>query len=59
MDMYYATIPLLGEHTKLYREKRLAYVVNSQDKPRKHSIYAVDFDLGSYIFYNDLHFEEE
>ena len=27
MDMSYETTPLFGEHRRLYREKRLAYVV--------------------------------
>ena len=59
MDMAYATIPLFGEHRKLYREKRLAYVVNSQDKPENYPICEIDTNLGSSIFYNDFNFEEE
>ena len=59
MDMSYATIPLFGEHKKLYRENKPAYVVSIQDKPENHPIYAIDIDLGSSIFYNDFNFEEE
>ena len=53
MDMAYATIPLFGENKRLYREKRLAYVVSSQDKPKNNIIYVVDTYLGSSIFFND------
>ena len=34
-------------------------MVSSRDNPHNHPIYVVDIDLGSSIFYNDLHFEEE
>ena len=59
MDIDYATIPLFGDQRKLYREKRLSYVVSSQDKSKNHPIYGVDIDIGSFIFSNDFHFEEE
>ena len=55
MDMSYATIPLFGGHRILYREKRLAYMVSSQDKIDNHPIYVVGIDLGSFIFLNDSH----
>ena len=55
MDMSYETIPLFGGHGSMYRSKRLAYVVSSQDKPDNHPIYAVDVDLRSSIFFNDSH----
>ena len=32
-------------------------MVNSKDKPKNHPIYDVDIDLGSYIFFNDVHIE--
>ena len=57
MDMSYATIPLFGEHVKLYREKRPAYVVSSQERHDNNHIYVVDTNLGSSIFYNDFHIE--
>ena len=53
MDMTYATIPLFGGNKRLYREKRLYYVVSSRDKPENHPIYVVDTDLGSSVFFND------
>ena len=58
MDMSYATIPLFGQHRKLYRENWLAYLVSSQEKPDNHPIYVVHIDLGSSIFYIDFHYED-
>ena len=55
MDLSFATIPLFGGHKRLYRYKRLASVVSSQDKPKNHPIYVVDTALGSSIFFNDSH----
>ena len=57
MDMQYATIPFFGEHRKLYIEKRLAYVVSSEDKPENNPIYVVNSELWYSIFYNDFCFE--
>ena len=59
MDMSYATIPLFGENRRLYREKRLAYVVSSQYNHNNHPIYVVDIDLGSSIFFHDSHIEQD
>ena len=53
MDMEYATIPLFGGNKRLYREKRLSFVVNNRDKPENNQIYAVDIGLGSSIFFID------
>ena len=54
MDMSYTTIPVLNENKRLYSEKRSPYVVTSQDQPEIHHVYAVDTDLGSFIFFNDV-----
>ena len=54
MDMSYATILVQDGSKRLYSEKRTPYVVSSQDKPEVHHIYAVDIDLGSSIFFNDI-----
>ena len=59
MDMSYAVIPLFGEHIRLYRENSLAYMVSSQDKPNNHPIYVVDTNIGSSIFFNDSHIEQD
>ena len=42
MDMAFATIALFRGHRRLYREKKLAYAVSSEDKPENHPIYDVD-----------------
>jgi ribonuclease HI len=48
MDLTYATIPVFGgEHTRLYREAQLAYIVSDEANPTNHPIYALDTDLGS------------
>jgi ribonuclease HI len=48
MDLTYATIPVFGgEHRRLYREARLAYIVSDEENPTNHPIYALDTDLGS------------
>ena len=54
MDMTYATIPIWNERKWLYSENRLPYVVSSQTQPDIHHVYAVDMDLGSSIFFNDI-----
>ena len=59
MDMSYATILVFGEHRRLYRETRLDYMVSIKDKPENPPIYSIDTKLGSSMFYNDSHFEEE
>ena len=53
MDMQYATIPLFGGNKRLYREKRLAYVVSNQDNLENYPIYVVDIDLGSSVFFDE------
>ena len=48
MDLTYATIPFFGgEHRRLYRKPQLAYIVSDEADPTKHSIFALDTDLGS------------
>ena len=54
MDMSYATIPVWNENKRLYYEKRLPYVVSSQAQLDIHHVYAIDTDLGSSIFFNDI-----
>jgi hypothetical protein len=42
MDMTYATVPVFGgEHRRLYRETKFAYVVSDQNNPKNHPIYAM------------------
>jgi hypothetical protein len=52
MDLTYATIHVfVGEHKRLYREVRLAYIVSDHQNPNNHPIYAVEDGIGSSIFY--------
>jgi ribonuclease HI len=53
LDMTYATIPLFGQHRRLYRETLMKYMVSSQDKPHNYPLYYVHSDLDSFILYND------
>ena len=50
MDMSYATLPMLGDQRRLYKEKQLAYVVSSKNKPEKHLICALDTYINSLFF---------
>jgi hypothetical protein len=48
MDLTYDTIPIFGgEHTRLYREAQLAYIISDEPDPTNHPIFALDTDLGS------------
>jgi ribonuclease HI len=59
MDISYATIPVFGHDRRLYKEVLLKYMVSNKTHPNNHPIYAIDTEVGSSIFYNDLSFEEE
>jgi hypothetical protein len=59
MDMSYATIPVFGHDRRLYREVLLKYMVSKKTQPNNHPIYAINTEVVSSIFYNDLSFEEE
>jgi hypothetical protein len=52
MDLTYATIHVFGgEHGRLYRDVRLAYIVSDHQNPRNHPIYDFEDDMGSSVFY--------
>jgi hypothetical protein len=53
MDMTYATIPLFGQHRRLYRETLMKYMASSQDKTYNYPLYSIHSDLDSFILYND------
>jgi hypothetical protein len=56
MDLTYATIRMFGgEHRRLYIEVRLAYIVNDHHNPRNHPIYAVEDEIGLYVFHLNDH----
>ena len=56
--MSYATIHFFGTHKRIYREKKMAYMITNEANPKNHPIYPVDTDLGSSIFYKNTCFEE-
>jgi hypothetical protein len=58
MDRSYATILVFGKKRRLYREKKLEYMVSILDRPNNHPIYVIDTDIRASIFYNDIYFEE-
>ena len=53
MHMSFATIPVFGDQRRLYREKKLAYVVSNQNKSLTHPDCSMDTYIGSSIFYYD------
>ena len=54
MDLSYSTIPIFDEPRRLYRENRLAYMINNRENPKNHLLYSVDTDMGSSMLFNDL-----
>jgi hypothetical protein len=52
MDLTYATILVFGgEHRRLYREVRLAYIISDHQNPSNRPIYAVKDEIGSFVFH--------
>jgi len=52
MELTYATIHLFGgEHRRLYREVRLAYIISDHENPSNHPIHVVEDGIGSSIFH--------
>jgi hypothetical protein len=52
MDLTYATIIFFeGEHRRLYREVRLAYIISEHDNPRNHLVYVVEDEIRSSVFH--------
>ena len=51
MDMSYATIPIFGVQRRLFREKKIAYMVTSDERLNNHPIYALDTEMGSTILF--------
>jgi hypothetical protein len=59
MDMSYATIHVFGQDRRLYKEIFLKYMVNNKSQLNNQSIYSMETELGSSIFFNDMCFEEK
>jgi hypothetical protein len=53
LDMSYATIPVLGQQRRLYRETLMKYMVSSQAKPHNYPLYSTHSHIDSFILYND------
>jgi len=58
MDMTYATIPVFGQHRRLYKETLMKYMVSSQDKPNNFPLYSLHSNM-SFILYNNECLEDE
>ena len=54
MDLSYAMIPIFGMHRLLYRENRLAYMINNKENPENHPIYSIDTYMGSSMLFNKV-----
>ena len=50
MDLTYVTIPMFGgDHRRMYREARLAYIISDETDPTNHLIFSLDTDFGSIL----------
>jgi len=58
LDFSYATIPVFGQLRKLYREKKIKYMITSKEKPLNHPINDVHTDLESFVLYLDSGFND-
>jgi len=58
LDFSYATIPIFGQLRKLYREKKMKYMIMSKEKPLNHPIKYVHTDLESFVLYSDSGFND-
>lgn len=54
LDFSYATIPVFGNLRKLYREKKMKFMISSKEKPINHPIHVVHIDLDSFILFSDM-----
>ena len=63
MDMSYATILVFGgEFRRLYREKKIYYIISDHNNPSNHPIYAEEKELWSSIMHliaNDNDFQPQ
>ena len=53
MDMSYATIPIFEIQRMIFSEQKLAYMVTNTERPQNQSIYSLDMEMGSTIFFTD------
>ena len=58
LDFSYATIPVFGQLRKLYREKKMKYMITNKEKPLNHPIKSIHTDLESFVIYLDSGFND-
>ena len=51
MDMLYSTIPIFGIQRRIFREKKLSYMVTSDESTQNHPIYSLETYMSSAIFF--------
>jgi len=54
ISLSYTTIPIFGQLQKLYREKKMKFMISSKEKPVSHPIHVVHTDLDSFILFSDM-----
>lgn len=54
LDFSYATISVFWQLRKLYREKKMKFMITSNKRSNNHPIHVVHTDLESFILYSDL-----
>jgi ribonuclease HI len=52
LDMSYATVPVIGQQRRMYRETLKKYMVSNQEKPHNYPLYSAHSDMDSFILYN-------
>ena len=53
MDISYSTILVFGVQRRLFRDKRLAHMVTSVERPNNHLINSLDTEMGSVNFFTE------
>ena len=51
MDMLYATIHVFRIQRRIFKEKKLAYMVTNAERPHNHPIYSLEMEMGSTILF--------
>jgi len=59
LDISYATIPIFQQLQKLYREKKMKFMIKSNEKPVNHPIHVVHTNLDSFILFSDMNYDDE
>lgn len=58
LDFSYDIIPMFGQLRKLYREKKMKYIITSKEKPLNHPINFVHTYLKYFVLYSDNGFND-